>query len=281
MLTAAPGSDPWVQMKYCHDTPDPRRIASLPVACIASTMADGAAELRGQLITRQWYRKYGLFVPHVSSVFKRLTQVGVGGFRQTEVTKAEAVQHHEADETTLQTRLAYSRVWHQISASTPHKTLTTQPDVTPPSLGRLASRIAVLLMGKHKPIWDPSTDCGDYVVVTNCAALHTTGRKMWRKSYYRHTTRPGSLKELTMDALMEKHGGSEVLRKAVRGMLPKNRLRDKRLARLKAFEGGAHPYKDNLKLCGWKVIRTSVARTLHESIGKLELDVAALFSCGN
>lgn len=101
-------------------------------------------------------------------------------------------------------------------------------------------------MGKHKPIFDPSSDCGDYVVVTNCAALHTTGRKKWQKTYYRHTTRPGSLKALTMDVLMEKHGGSEVLRKAVSGMLPKNRLRDKRLARLKAFEGDAHPYKQNV-----------------------------------
>ncbi|KAG5999371.1 hypothetical protein E4U43_002098 [Claviceps pusilla] len=152
------------------------------------------------------------------------------------------------------TRLAYSRVWHQISASTPHPTLTTQPNVTPPSLGRLASRIAVILMGKNKPIYDPSTDCGDYVVVTNCAALHTTGKKMWRKTYYRHSTRPGSLKALTMDALMEKHGGSEILRKAVRGMLPKNRLRDKRLARLKAFEGDAHPYKENLVRFGGVVV---------------------------
>lgn len=118
--------------------------------------------------------------------------------------------------------------------------------MTPPSLGRLASRIAVLLMGKHKPTFDPSTDCGDYVVVTNCAALHMTGRKKWQKMYYRHNTRPGSLKAVTMDVLMEKHGGSEVLRKAVSGMLPKNRLRDKRLARLKAFEGEAHPYKQNV-----------------------------------
>ena len=101
-------------------------------------------------------------------------------------------------------------------------------------------------MGKHKPTWDPSTDCGDYVVVTNCAAMHITGRKMWQKMYYRHNTRPGSLKSLTMDRLVEKHGGSEILRKAVRGMLPKNRLRDKRLARLKAFEGEAHPYKQNV-----------------------------------
>lgn len=101
-------------------------------------------------------------------------------------------------------------------------------------------------MGKHKPIFDPSTDCGDYVVVTNCAALHVTGRKMWQKTYYRHNTRPGSLRAVTMDVLMEKHGGAEVLRKAVSGMLPKNRLREKRLARLKAFEGDAHPYKENI-----------------------------------
>ncbi|EPE10999.1 mitochondrial 54s ribosomal protein 23 [Ophiostoma piceae UAMH 11346] len=156
------------------------------------------------------------------------------------------------------TRLAYSRTWHHVSASKPHVELSTvkapASDVTPPSLGRLASRIAVILMGKHKPIWDPSTDCGDYVVVTNCAALYTTGLKKWRKQYYRHNTRPGSLKSVTMDVLMEKFGGAEVLRKAVSGMLPKNRLRDKRLARLKAFEGDAHPYKENLVRFGGTVV---------------------------
>ncbi|KAK0637231.1 ribosomal protein L13-domain-containing protein [Bombardia bombarda] len=156
------------------------------------------------------------------------------------------------------TRLAYSRVWHQISASTPHPTLSTIKSppsaITPPSLGRLASRIATLLMGKHKPIWDPSTDCGDYVVVTNCAALYTTGMKKWRKTYYRHNTRPGSLQTVTMDVLMDKFGGAEVLRKAVSGMLPKNRLREKRLARMKAFEGDAHPYKQNIVRFGGKPV---------------------------
>ncbi|TVY33818.1 54S ribosomal protein L23, mitochondrial, partial [Lachnellula occidentalis] len=120
------------------------------------------------------------------------------------------------------------------------------PSLTAPPLGRLASRIAILLMGKHKPIFDPSTDCGDYVVVSNCNHLHTTGKKRWQKLYYRHNTRPGSLKKISMDELMSKLGGAEVLRKAVAGMLPKNRLRDDRLARLKAFEGEAHPYKDNI-----------------------------------
>lgn len=121
-------------------------------------------------------------------------------------------------------------------------------------------------MGKHKPIYDPSTDCGDYVVATDCAQLKVTGRKRQQKMYYTHTTRPGSLKSMSLERLMEKWGGGEVLRRAVRGMLPKNKLRDLRLARLKskfcfflrwaaekcvltwtaAFEGHAHPYSQNL-----------------------------------
>ncbi|KAL2114204.1 hypothetical protein VUR80DRAFT_131 [Thermomyces stellatus] len=166
------------------------------------------------------------------------------------------------------TQLAYSRVWHHISAKALHPTLSTQNGTTPPSLGRLASRIAVLLMGKHKPMWDPSTDCGDYVVVTDCAALYVTGRKKWQKTYYRHNTRPGSLKSVTMDVLMEKHGGAEVLRRAVSGMLPKNRLRSKRLARLKAFDGAAHPYKKNIIRFGDKPVGTEgweeVAKAIRE-----------------
>lgn len=170
------------------------------------------------------------------------------------------------------TKLAYSRVWHHISATSPHYQLGASralsptslspcdstknigtTTTTPISLGRLASRIAVLLMGKHKPIWDPATDCGDYVIVTNCSQLYTTGKKRWQKKYYRHNTRPGSLQTLTMYGLMAKQGGAEVLRKAVNGMLPKNRLRDDRLARLKAFEGERHPYNANIvRFCGVK-----------------------------
>jgi large subunit ribosomal protein L13 len=123
---------------------------------------------------------------------------------------------------TSQTRLAYSRAWHLVDAS-----------ADPRPLGRLASSIALTLMGKHKPIYDPSTDCGDYVVCTGLSQLQTTGKKMQKKKYYSHTTRPGSLKEITMERMMEKWGGGEILRRAVRGMLPKNRLRDDRMARLK------------------------------------------------
>lgn len=135
----------------------------------------------------------------------------------------------------MQTRLAYARSWHLVDIGS-----------DPRALGRVASAIALALMGKHKPIFDPSTDCGDYVVAIDCSNLHTTGKKRFQKLYRTHTTRPGSLKELSMDRMISKWGGGEVLRKAVSGMLPKNRLRKERLARLKTFEGRAHPYQENL-----------------------------------
>lgn len=123
----------------------------------------------------------------------------------------------------VQTRLAYSRAWHYVDAGS-----------DPRSLGRLASSIALVLMGKHKPIYDPSTDCGDYVVVAGCHDLRTTGKKRFQKLYYSHNTRPGSLKSMSMDQMFAKSGGGEVLKRAVKGMLPKNRLQEPRLARLKS-----------------------------------------------
>ncbi|KAH4967827.1 hypothetical protein HBI26_107320 [Parastagonospora nodorum] len=138
-------------------------------------------------------------------------------------------------QTVGKTRLAYARSWHLIDIGS-----------DPRALGRVASSIALILMGKHKPIFDPSTDCGDYVVAIDCNNIHTTGKKRFQKLYRTHTTRPGSLKEISMDRMIAKWGGGEVLRKAVSGMLPKNRLRKERLARLKTFEERAHPYKENL-----------------------------------
>lgn len=113
-------------------------------------------------------------------------------------------------------------------------------------LGRLATSIATTLMGKHKPIYHPATDCGDYVVATNCADLQVTGKKLDQHLYYSHSTKPGHLKTITMRSLRDKKGGGEVLRRAVSAMLPKNRLRDVRLERLKTFEGPTHPYTKNV-----------------------------------
>ena len=89
-------------------------------------------------------------------------------------------------------------------------------------------------MGKNKPIYNPSTDCGDYVVAVGCNDIHVTGKKMEQKMYYKRTTRPGSMKSMSLEVLKAKWGGGEILRRAVRGMLPKNRLRDKRMHRLKS-----------------------------------------------
>ncbi len=83
-------------------------------------------------------------------------------------------------------------------------------------------------------------------MAVGCNDLHTTGKKRYQKQYYTHTTRPGSLKQMSMDRMFAKWGGGEVLKRAVRGMLPKNRLRDKRLERLKVFEGTKHPYHQNI-----------------------------------
>lgn len=119
-------------------------------------------------------------------------------------------------------------------------------------------------MGKHKPIYDPSTDCGDYVVAVGCHDLHTTGKKRMQKKYYTHNTRPGSLKSMTMDKMFEKWGGGEVLRRAVKGMLPKNRLQSKRLARLKS----------GLSFFPW--VRNGYAWHLANWIGYMQLSRALL-----
>ncbi|KZZ94008.1 50S ribosomal protein L13 [Ascosphaera apis ARSEF 7405] len=166
-------------------------------------------------------------------------------------------------QTVGKSRLAYSRVWHYIDVGK-----------DPRSLGRVASAIATHLMGKHKPIYDPSTDCGDYVVAVGCHDLYTTGQKRLQKKYYTHTTRPGSLKSMTMDQMFTKWGGAEVLRRAVSGMLPKNRLREKRLARLKAFEGTAHPYKKNVIRFGRKA-HLGAHPQIQEAFAKEKADVAA------
>jgi large subunit ribosomal protein L13 len=109
------------------------------------------------------------------------------------------------------------------------------------TLGRLASEIARILMGKHKPTYTPHVDGGDFVVVVNAEKVRVTGKKLEKKIYYRHTGYMGHLKETKLkDMLKEKP--EEVIRLAVRGMLPKNRLRKHRMKRLKVYAGPSHPH---------------------------------------
>ena len=119
-------------------------------------------------------------------------------------------------------------------------------------LGRMATKIATLLTGKGKVIFTKHIDCGDYVVVINTDKLVVTGKKMDDKKYYRHSQYPGNLKELTLSEKMAKNS-TEVVRLAVKGMLPKNKLMNERLKRLKIYPGNEHqnagqnPQKVSLK----------------------------------
>ncbi len=109
-------------------------------------------------------------------------------------------------------------------------------------LGRLASRIAVVLRGKNKPVFTPHADAGDFVVVVNAAQVQLTGKKLDDKKYYRHSGYMGGLKEISARHLMKKKP-EEVLRHAVRGMLPKNSLGRQLLKKLKIYAGGTHPHQ--------------------------------------
>lgn len=105
-------------------------------------------------------------------------------------------------------------------------------DATNKTLGRLASEIAILLRGKHKPDFAPYKDIGDFVVVKNIDRIKISGKKLEKKKYYRHSGYLGGLKEIPLKKLF-KESPAEVLRKAVYGMLPKNKLRERVIKRLK------------------------------------------------
>ena len=110
------------------------------------------------------------------------------------------------------------------------------------TLGRLATRVATILRGKHKPIFTPHVDCGDYVVIINAEKIHTTGQKMTQKKYYRHSGYPGGLREIALKDQLQKFP-NRVLESAVRGMLPKNRLGRKMFHKLKVYAGPNHPHE--------------------------------------
>lgn len=114
-------------------------------------------------------------------------------------------------------------------------------DAAGQNLGRLASRIATVLMGKHKPEYTPGVDVGDYVVVTNCEQVAVTGKKLDAKMYYRYSGYPGGLKENTLRQMLAKHP-DRVIQQAVWGMLPHNKLGRKLLKKLKAYKGIEHPH---------------------------------------
>ncbi len=114
-------------------------------------------------------------------------------------------------------------------------------DASEQVLGRLATQIATLLRGKHKPTYTPHLDGGDFVVVINAEKIKVTGRKADQKVYYRHTGYPGGLKATSYKMMREKHP-DRILRMAVKGMLPKNRLGRRLMTKLKIYSGPYHPH---------------------------------------
>jgi len=121
-----------------------------------------------------------------------------------------------------------TRQWHVIDAT----------DVV---LGRLASHTAQLLRGKHKPIFAPHVDTGDYVIIVNASKVALTGNKRQQKVAYRHSGYPGGLKQIRYDQLLAKRP-ERAIELAVRGMLPKNRLGRKMIKKLKVYAGPDHPH---------------------------------------
>ena len=109
-------------------------------------------------------------------------------------------------------------------------------------LGRLATRIATILRGKHKPLFAPHLDVGDHVVVLNAEKVHLTGRKLQNKLYRWHTGYIGGLREVSAEKMLKTHP-ERVIEWAVQGMLPKNRLGRAMAKKLKVYRGGAHPHQ--------------------------------------
>ena len=119
-------------------------------------------------------------------------------------------------------------------------------DASDKTLGRLATEAATLLMGKHKPMYTPHMNTGDFVVVINAAKIRVTGNKANQKTYYRHSNYPGGLKSVNFTRMIETHP-TRVIEHAVRGMIPHNRLGQAMMKRLKVFADDTHPYQAQLK----------------------------------
>jgi large subunit ribosomal protein L13 len=115
-------------------------------------------------------------------------------------------------------------------------------DASGRTLGRLASKVAAILRGKHKPTYTPHVDTGDYVIVVNADKVVVTGNKARDKVYYHHTQYPGGLRSITFEDLMKK-SPERVIERAVRGMLPRNRLGRSMIKKLKVYASPDHPHQ--------------------------------------
>jgi len=133
------------------------------------------------------------------------------------------------------------RAWHLI-------------DATDQTLGRLSTRVARLLMGKHKPMFTPHMDTGDYVVIINADKVRVTGRKALQKVYHRHSGYPGGLKTITLGKMM-KEFPTRAIEHSVNGMLPHTRLGSGMKKRLRVFAGAEHPHAAQITVDSTKEVK--------------------------
>ena len=139
-----------------------------------------------------------------------------------------SVQSHKATRSTRPSEV--ERKWYVVDAE----------DVV---LGRLATRVASILKGKHRPIYTPHVDTGEHVIVVNAEKVKLTGRKREQKIYHRHTGYPGGIRSITADKLLDSAHSDRVVQSAVRGMLPKNSLGRQMFRKLKVYAGPNHPHE--------------------------------------
>lgn len=132
-------------------------------------------------------------------------------------------------------------------------------DAADQTLGRLSTQIARLLMGKHKPMYTPTQDTGDYVTVINAAKVHVTGKKLEDKEYYRHSNYPGGFKSITLGRLMEKFP-TRAIEYSVKGMLPHTRLGAQMYKKLKVYAGAEYPNMPQAKAAKPKKEKTEKSK---------------------
>ena len=142
------------------------------------------------------------------------------------------------------------RQWHVIDASDK-------------ILGKLATQAACLLMGKHKPIFSPNQDTGDFVVVINAAKVRVSGNKAKQKLYYRHSGYPGGFRSITLEKMMQTKP-TRVIEHAVKGMLPHTRLGASMMKKLRVYAGDAHPHQAQVKTAQAGVKDEGSGASLHK-----------------
>jgi large subunit ribosomal protein L13 len=186
-------------------------------------------------------RRWPAFVRDRTAAGSAPDSTGVAGSLPGEGPAARGFPYHPS--AAARTRVAlFTPVRTYVATPADRERSWVLVDASGQTLGRLATQLADILRGKRKPQYTPHVDVGDFVVVVNAEKIAVTGNKRAAKRYYRHSGYPGGLRSRTLDDMLQRRP-EEVIRKAVKGMLPRNRLARKQLTKLKVYAGPDHPHE--------------------------------------